>query len=1448
GYNIDIKKRLDLSTQILSVVNHVTGAEESNGDSLVAGNDTIYGGAGHDIVFGDHGVVDQVPATNRILTTGDVTDAYTVHPEDGGQDTFIGGTGSDIVFGGSGLNDTLTVSSTAGNLVLGDNGAVTFASVDGWLGDLAQVETTDPSYGGVDTISGGTGNDILIGGSGGDTITDTGGNNVVLGDEGVITYSGGQLLEILSTQTGADGSLYGGNDMITTGAGNDTIVGGVGADAIGAGDGDNVVIGDSGEIDYQAGTGTLLDLTSIAPSFGGDDHITTGAGRDLIIGGQGGDTIDAGEGNNVVVGDNGRIDFNSTDSDLSTLDVVETTDPAYGGVDTITAGDGANVILGGALGDTITAGDGGNIVLGDDGVVTLSAGALWQILSTQTGADGSLYGGDDAITTGSGADTIVGGVGNDTIVAGDGDNVVVGDSAELDYLQNLGTLVTVTTIADAFGGNDTIHAGAGADVIAGGTGNDMIDGGAGNDLIFGDNVNLDRTSSLGTFTSPLFRQLTGSAIYDPNTGLANVAAAPQLDPQGPSWWSDFQITLLDLGSTAAPGTYGDDYIAGGAGNDIIFGENGNDVIQGDGSIDIHATSTLPCGNTDSVGANNTPFADLVGACRDSSNYLRVNPSADNLATDGNDYIEGGAGSDTIFGNQGQDDILGGSSNLFGQNSEIQRPDSSNMLFGGSGTEISYDNAGDTSANGNSNDSDAIVANNGLIYDLVSSSDQFLAFNYVSGVIPRAVTLLDYTYGGPDYNAAGAAMDVVAASEIHGEAGDDFIYGGGGNDVLYGDGQNDTIVGGYGNDWISGGTGDDGILGDDGRILASIEGTAEPLNGIGTLTDPNDGATADLTAQGTGQEVIVNPVGTLTYTALLIPYDLGAAPKYANDIIYGGLGNDSIHGGSGDDAISGAEAPVQSYANNYDANGNLIQADIETDWYHPFNPGNALGYSPALTYQAQYDPNDPLRKILLTPGTGALYKGAIDTSTEAASENKAGAYLDWFLNFDATDGPLDTQWFVGSGYPAVPTDGNDHLFGDNGNDWLVGGTGRDSLFGGMGNDLLNADDNLNTANGTNLGTDTNPSYEDIAYGGGGLDVLIANTGGDRLIDWGGEYNSFLVPFSPFGMATVDRAQAPAVQNIVTQLALSEGADPMLGTGALAEIGLSIDHGGPRDPQPGNSHGSRDVLRSAGTLVFDTPAADPPAGGAGVLAQVSGPVDPTIVSSGAPVQSTLPLTADGPSGATATYTVTDVNGKSVTGAAAVGATTPVDVSGLADGTLTVKVVETDLGGNTSTVTTTWLKDTTRPTLTGSLSAPNNGTSYDVGTPIVLTWTASDGGSGVSATSGAQTIDVDSLMAGTNTVSITVADKAGNVTTVTLTFQVHATLTGLVNAVNDGVARGYITQATASSLISTLQSAMKGNSAHAKLPGFISAVQSASGKTINAAYATLLLSWANDLLSRS
>ncbi|MEJ2168026.1 MAG: hypothetical protein P8X90_21090, partial [Desulfobacterales bacterium] len=193
-----------------------------------------------------------------------------------------------------------------------------------------------------------------------------------------------------------------------------------------------------------------------------------------------------------------------------------------------------------------------------------------------------------------------------------------------------------------------------------------------------------------------------------------------------------------------------------------------------------------------------------------------------------------------------------------------------------------------------------------------------------------------------------------------------------------------------------------------------------------------------------------------------------------------------------------------------------------------------------------------------------------------------------LNFEATNETDDKV-----------EDGNDRLFGDLGNDWLVGGTGRDHLYGGWGSDLLNADDDLDTNGGLNDAPDgPEASYEDIAYGGAGRDVLIANTGGDRLIDWAGEFNSYIVPFAPFGLFTISRAPQPQLMEYLYDLSWADGCDPTRSadTGAdearngepEGELGLVSQRdftwhdqsGAPDDPQPGNiPGGARDVLRGA-----------------------------------------------------------------------------------------------------------------------------------------------------------------------------------------------------------------------------------------------------------------------------
>jgi len=705
------------------------------------------------------------------------------------------------------------------------------------------------------------------------------------------------------------------------------------------------------------------------------------------------------------------------------------------------------------------------------------------------------------------------------------------------------------------GGGDIIRGGGGEDILIGGAAGDVIDGNEGADLIFGDNVKLDRRGDYFVdFTNPRFRALQNTLIYDTGDNDLVDHSEDYENPAGPPAWANWEILMSEPERFNAAGN---DYIAGGPQDDTIFGQLGDDTIQGDGSI---------AGKL----AQNRVEAD-----RDSEGSLTVYPSFE-AETDGDDYIEGNGGDDVIFGNLGQDDIIGGSSDLFSLLTPGQRPDGSDLIFGGAGTDVSCNNPGDESDDGHAQDGDMILGDNGNIFRLVDSgSGQYLTFAYddpdfdYSGdlkIIPRAAKLLDYHIGGPDYlpNTDEIGNDIGAPDEIHGESGDDFIYGMVGDDILFGEGQDDDIIGGYGNDWISGGTGDDGVLGDDGRIYTSRNGTAEPLYGIGDLAGELD---QYICTPGNIQQATINVSGELRKTVNLTPFKLGDPevpqhlddydPEQADDIIFGGWGDDSLHGGDGDDAISGAEALAE-------------YCDI------PTNPGDVLKYG---FYQAgefgAYDEYDPWSRVYWNPETG---------------EFVTGGDVDFILNFDHTEGAVvDT----------VHTDGDDVIFGDLGNDWLVGGTGRDHMYGGRGCDLLNADDNLDTAKGFNTEPDgPEASYMDIAYGGAGRDVLIANTGGDRLIDWAGEFNSYIVQYAPFGVFTVSRAPQPQLFQYLYDLSWSDGGDPTIPGDTSAdparrgepegELGLVTQRdvdwqeqtGAPADPQPGNiPGGARDVLRSA-----------------------------------------------------------------------------------------------------------------------------------------------------------------------------------------------------------------------------------------------------------------------------
>ena len=114
-------------------------------------------------------------------------------------------------------------------------------------------------------------------------------------------------------------------------------------------------------------------------------------------------------------------------------------------------------------------------------------------------------------------------------------------------------------------------------------------------------------------------------------------------------------------------------------------------------------------------------------------------------------------------------------------------------------------------------------------------------------------------------------------------------------------------------------------------------------------------------------------------------------------------------------------------------------------------------------------------------------------------------------------------------------------------------------------------------------------------------------------------------------------------------------------------------------------------------------------------------------------------------------------------------------------------------------------------------------------------------------------DLRTAGAHTGSVTAYDAAGNLRTVSLSFTIRVTAQGLKNALVDGIARGWVPNASfQSTLLSQIQAVVDvankpGNTAFVRLHSFISSVNGATAAQLSPAFKTLLLSWANDLATR-
>jgi Ca2+-binding RTX toxin-like protein len=801
------------------------------------------------VAFADDDVVDASSSTLPLIVFGGL-----------GDDTITGGSGADVIFGDRGrvlyLDPAAPLPSAgppfdaavlaaweaAARTVLGHGGSGD--KTDGVARGISLAISVDTSLGGNDKIASGGGDDVIIGGAGADEIAGGDGADVVLGDSGRVSagdreaYALGlaPLPQILGLVTTISPQL-GGADRIGGGDGDDILIGGAGTDVLLGGDGDDIVLGDNGALAYDdtralAGgpESRLRDVRTGDYNDGGRDRLEGGAGEDVLIGGSAGDSIDGDAGDDLIFGD--QVALERRDGDVTSLRFQ-------------------------ALGGTLLYGPDGQVLL--DGIarpyrdsdLTAPSWALFRILGllhSDAIANAAVPAGkvqtygDDYIAAGAGDDMVFGQLGNDTLL---GDGALEDGPAAARRQPGpgdpLGALILDGSIDRLTDGDDYVEGGGGNDVIFGGLGQDDLIGGSsslfgltapgqrpdGGDYIFGGSgtrIAIDATT--GDLADP--HSADADAIVGDNGDIVRVVGADGADLGYVSYNHDASgrkvvvraVTPLDgAGADEIHGESGDDSVYAGAGDDRVFGDADDD--------------------------------DLIGG-------------------QGHDWISGGTGTDGILGDDGRVRTHRGGlpEPLFGNPSApgglvkttLQTaPDSGghDVIFGGLGDDVISGGAGDDAISG------AEALRESYAADIVNGAlTAIVRTDFTRPYNPGS--LLHYGLHAPGQTLPTFALydEARPASRIFVGGRDFFLT----NDPSHGpklpalpsDGD-DRIAGNGGNDWLVGGTGRDVLSGGDGDDLLGADDDLTTDGGANFFQDP-DPSYADVLTGGAGRDVFLTNNG------------------------------------------------------------------------------------------------------------------------------------------------------------------------------------------------------------------------------------------------------------------------------------------------------------------------------------------------------------------------------------------------------------------------------------------------------------------------------------------------------------------------------------------------------------------------------------------------------------
>nr|WP_011116776.1 calcium-binding protein [Ruegeria sp. PR1b]AAN05170.1 RB149 [Ruegeria sp. PR1b] len=221
------------------------GAADFGDVSTDVGSNTIFGGAGNDVIA--------IGGYNNDGTDFAAGAAITTATGDEGGEAY-GGAGNDYILGTDSGHDLVGMGAGEDTVLLGTGNSTVYAGADDAEGDSVTVEAAS------------TGNNEIYTGAGEDTVTGAGGDDTIGAGADDDTVSAGAGDDVVYAGAGDDSVLAGtGADEVYGGAGDDTIDADAGADTIYGGAGDDQVALGGGDTDadvfvFSAGNDSVTEF------------------------------------------------------------------------------------------------------------------------------------------------------------------------------------------------------------------------------------------------------------------------------------------------------------------------------------------------------------------------------------------------------------------------------------------------------------------------------------------------------------------------------------------------------------------------------------------------------------------------------------------------------------------------------------------------------------------------------------------------------------------------------------------------------------------------------------------------------------------------------------------------------------------------------------------------------------------------------------------------------------------------------------------------------------------------------------------------------------------------------------------------------------------------------------------------------------------------------------